>query len=122
MPYYKYQCDNEDCLKLTEELLPISKYPGDSISCPDCGKQARQIIEAPGMVKIKFERNGRKATMTVLDNGRQFIKSATREKYEHDVGNKAAKDFKGYRTETVWANNVQKEVDRRKKEKEKKKC
>lgn len=45
-------------------------------------------------VRSQFERNGRIGYNYNLGNGRKFIRSATREKYEHNLGNLSAAERK----------------------------
>jgi hypothetical protein len=119
VPYYKYLCEVESCQHFEEmPLLKISEHPGTTKPCAECGGTANQVIETPGMVKIYFERNGRKAVSIKAEGGKEVIRSGTREKWEHDTCNRPAAEYKHTRTQTVWSNSVQKEVDRRKKESE----
>lgn len=46
------------------------------------------------VVRSMFERNGRVAYEYNLGNGKKFIRSATRERYEHNLGNLSAEKRK----------------------------
>ena len=125
MPIYKFRCENNECDHVTEflhlaKVQPDGKVASDpcpeSAVCETCGGPTHKVFEAPGMVRVSFERNGRKATEIRTDTGGKRIVSGTREKYEHEIGNKNSKDLKGYRVDTVYTKEVQREKDRIKKE------
>jgi hypothetical protein len=47
------------------------------------------------MLRVKFDQNGRVGYKTDYGTGKKRFSSATREKYEHNIGNKALKDVQG---------------------------
>ena len=129
MPYYKYQCEDEACDHLTEFLCLATilddgsvghKMPEDT-TCEKCRGPTHRKIEAPGLTRMTFDRNGKKGIEIRQEGGAKRVTSATREKYEHDIGNKNSKDLKGFRTESVYSKEVQKVMDKKKLESEKKK-
>ena len=46
------------------------------------------------MTKVQFEQNGRIGYRIDVGDGKQIYRSATREKFEHQVGNMGAQQFK----------------------------
>jgi predicted nucleic acid-binding Zn ribbon protein len=129
MPIYKFRCDNEECDHITE-FLHLAKVRDDgsvgtdpcpeSAQCAICAGTTKKVFEAPGLSRITFDRNGKKGIEIRHGNSKRLT-SATREKYEHDIGNKNSKDLKGFRTESVHSKSVQKVLDQRRIAQEKKK-
>jgi predicted nucleic acid-binding Zn ribbon protein len=128
MPIYKFRCENEECAHVTE-FMHLAKVLADgsvgtepcpaSAECEVCKGTTSKVFEAPGMSRISFDRNGKKGIEIRSGNSRRTT-SATREKYEHDIGNRNSKDLKGYRPDSVYSKEVQKVVDQQKLAKEKK--
>lgn len=130
MPIYKFRCENEECDHVTEflhlaKVMPDGRVGSDpcpeKADCEACHGPTYRMIEAPGLARITYERNGRKAIEIRQEGKKTRTTSATREKYEHDVGNKRSKDLKGFRAESVYTKEVQKVLDQKKLQKEKKK-
>lgn len=138
MPIYKFRCQNEECDHITEflhlaKIQPDGKVGSDpcpeSATCEECSGPTARVFEAPGLARISYERNGRKAIEIRQDGKKTRTTSATREKYEHDAGNVSSsklaelrKQGTGFQAESVYSKSVQKVLDQKRLEKEKKKC
>jgi hypothetical protein len=92
MPLYEYFCT---CGAHEEKIFSATERPA-TIPCPkECGKEAEYHMSAPAYFKLAFDQNGRLAYKYDLGNGKQFRRSATRERYEHTIGNKPLKEVQG---------------------------
>lgn len=120
MPLYDYTCTKEACGITFEETRPYENRE-EQATCPECGSPAKYMFSFNGVARVTFERNGKKGVEIRTSGGGKRIVSATREKYEHDVGNRNSKDLKGFRPESVYSKGVQKVVDQKKLAEEKKK-
>lgn len=128
MPIFKFRCENEECDHVTE-FMHLAKVRPDgtvgidpcpeSAACEKCTGATTRVIEFPGMSRVTFDRNGKKG-IEIRNGDSKRTTSATREKYEHDIGNRNSKDLKGYRPDSVYSKEVQKVVDQQKLAKEKK--
>jgi hypothetical protein len=70
-------------------------------------------------IRTQFERNGRIGYEYKLANGKKFIRSATRERYEHNLGSlgsKALKEKGRSVADSVYSRSFQKSLDAKKKE------
>ena len=86
MPIYEYLCDA--CGEITDTVCKFEEKP-KKMTCK-CGKKAGPCMSSPAQVKISLDANGYKGYRINLGDGRKVARSATREKYEHQIGNTAA--------------------------------
>lgn len=84
MPIYSYYC--ESCDAVTDEIHRYDERP-PTVSCSLCSKDAEYRVSSPGHFRISVEGNGRKGYKTDMGNGRKVVRSETRERYEHRLGN-----------------------------------
>ena len=70
------------------------------------------------VIRAQFERNGRVGYEYRLANGKKIIRSATRERYEHNIGNlsqTALKEKGRSVADSVYSKSFQKHLDSKKK-------
>ena len=91
MPLYSFYCP--DCEVLSDEIFKVGERPG-SIICHICHHEAKYVMSAPSQFRISVEGNGRKGYKTDMGNGRKTVRSETRERYEHRLGNTPAAEIK----------------------------
>jgi hypothetical protein len=89
MPLYQYWC--EPCEHFTDRIFKYDEKPA-VVPCEQCEALAEYQVGNPAQLRIKYDQNGRVGYRMSLGDGRQIHRSATREKYEHTLGNKSAKD------------------------------
>jgi putative FmdB family regulatory protein len=91
MPLYEFHCTA--CDAWAEHLFKSEERP-DQVECGHCTGLADYRVGMPAMFRVKFDQNGRVAYKYDMGNGKTQIRSATRERYEHNLGNRTTKDFK----------------------------
>jgi putative FmdB family regulatory protein len=107
MPIYEYFCNS--CETNTETICKVAEKP-ETIPCADCGKDAESRMSKPSHFRIAIDGNGRKI----------LARSATREQYEHNVGNKPSKEVKegvAKQSRSVYTKSYQQHVDAQNKHK-----
>ena len=91
MPLYSFQCfvcgDVQDRI-FSFELRP-KRIPCEV--CPDA--ESEYIVGKPAFFRIAIEGNGRKGYKMDMGNGRKVVRSATRERYEHEGGNRPSAQY-----------------------------
>lgn len=91
MPLYEFHCTA--CDTWAEHLFKSDERP-EQVECAHCASPADYRVGMPAMFRVKFDQNGRVAYKYDMGNGKTQIRSATRERYEHNLGNRTSKDFK----------------------------
>ena len=118
MPLYEYVCLN--CGAIHDKIFRYDDKPTE-IQCEACEEgQAEYRVGAPAMFRVKFDQNGRVAYKYDMGNGVKQIRSATREAYEHNAGNRTSKDFKEMgsdRNKSVYTKAYDRHVRAKEKEK-----
>ena len=117
MPIYEYFCDG--CGSLHDAIYGASSRP-NTMTCPECGESAEYRVGKPAMFRIKFDNQGRIGYKNDLGNGKQTYRSATREQYEHTIGNRSMKDLKALgsdKAKSVYTKEYQRAVDKAEKNK-----
>lgn len=121
MPIYAFQCF--DCEKVTDIITKADLRP-QTIACEHCPDgTAEYIVGAPSYFRLAIDANGRKGYKMDMGNGKQVIRSATRERYEHEGGNRGGKQFIEDRTkvrdvtQSVYTKEYGRKVEAEKKEK-----
>ena len=90
MPLYEFVCD---CGAAVEKLMSADLRPR-RIDCPaNCGGDAEYRVGMPAHFRIAIEGGGRRGYKMDMGNGRKTVRSATRERWEHQAGNQQRKDF-----------------------------
>jgi len=119
MPLYEYHCPL--CGNVLDKIFSYDERP-EKVPCdtPRCEGDAAYHMGMPGMFRIKFDQNGRIGYKQDMGDGKKTYRSATREKYEHNIGSKPLKDVQGSGSEKSQSVYT-KEYDRHVKAKEKEK-
>ena len=93
MPIYEFVCTS--CDAIHESVFKSQERP-THIDCENCSQplSAEYRVGKPAMFRVKFDQNGRIGYKYDMGNGKQQIRSATRENYEHNLGNRTKKDLK----------------------------
>ena len=90
MPNYSFECPN--CGKQIDHFCSIADMP-EKIPCDNCtGVDCTRVLSAPGMIRVKFDKNGYVGYKIDMGNEKKLYRSATRENYEHQMGNTPSKD------------------------------
>lgn len=116
MPIYEYLC--EPCDAATDTVCKYSEKPA-TLPCSQCGKPAYPCMSKPSHFKVRFDANGRVGYKVDMGDRRVLARSATREQYEHNIGNKPAKELKhlAKSSKSVYTKEYQRAVDGQKKQK-----
>jgi putative FmdB family regulatory protein len=118
MPLYEYYC--ESCDRFTDKTFKYSEKP-TAVPCEHCESGVAEYrVGKPAMFRIQFDQNGRVAYQMDLGKGKKVYRSATREAYEHNLGNKgskAAKEAGSDINKSVYTKEYGREVERKEKEK-----
>ena len=93
MPLYSYVCTG--CEETTDEIFKYDDRP-EIIKCPLCDTGvAEYMMGKPAHFRIAIDGNGRKGYKMDMGNGKQTVRSSTREQYEHRAGNMPVEKLKG---------------------------
>jgi putative FmdB family regulatory protein len=119
VPLYEFHCPN--CGNMIERLFSFDKRP-EKIECdtPRCEGEAEYHVAMPGMIRVKFDQNGRIGYKHDMGDGKKTYRSATREQYEHTIGNKPLKDVQGSggdKAKSVYTKEYDRHVRKQEKEK-----
>lgn len=115
MPLYEFFCS--ECGTQVEGIYKASERPS-TVPCGslECGGLAEYHVSKPAYFKLKYDQNGRVGFKYDMGNGKQFHRSATREKHEHTLGNRSEKDLKAMgdaKGESVYTKEYQRAVDKK---------
>lgn len=92
MPLYEFHCAT--CETVHEKMFKYDERPKE-IPCEECQiGVAEYHVGRPACFRVKFDNNGRVGFKYDMGNGKQTYRSATRESYEHNLGNKSEKILK----------------------------
>jgi hypothetical protein len=121
MPLYAFQCFV--CKAVTEKILKPELRP-KMIKCESCPDgDAEYIVGAPAHFRIAIDGNGRKGYKMDMGNGKKVVRSATRERYEHEAGNRNSQELTDTpgkmreHTKSVYTKEYGRKVEAEKKEK-----
>lgn len=124
MPIYAFQCF--DCGEVTDIITKPELRPG-KVTCEKCPDgTAEYIVGAPAQFRIAIDGNGRKGYKMDMGNGKKVVRSVTRERFEHEGGNRGGKEFEKDRskmralTQSVYTKEYGRKVEAEQKEKMKK--
>jgi putative FmdB family regulatory protein len=90
MPLYEFFCRN--CEASRDEIWKSSDRPDEQL-CGNCGGTSHYVLGKPAMFRVKLDNQGRIGYKYDMGTGKQTYHSATRENYEHNIGNKSLKDL-----------------------------
>jgi hypothetical protein len=90
--------------------------PCESEGCDGVGEY---VVGRPAMYRIKFDNGGRVGFKIDSGDGKTQYRSATRERYEHNIGNRSAADLKKMTSDEKSGSVYTREYDRHVKQKEK---
>ena len=119
MALYEYVCPK--CGAVYEKIAKSSERL-DEVPCftEGCDSMASYIVSAPAFFRIKFDAGGRIGYKVDSGNGKIQYRSATREKYEHTIGNRSEKDLKAMapseKSQSVYTKEYDKHVRAKEKE------
>lgn len=119
MPLYEYHCP--ECGNIIDKICSYDSKP-KTVPCttPRCEGEAEYRVGMPGMFRIQFDQNGRIGYKQDMGDGKKTFRSATREKYEHNIGSKPLKDVQGSGSEksrSVYTKEYDRHVRTKEKEK-----
>lgn len=97
MPLYEFVCTS--CGGIHDKVMDFVDKP-EQIPCEFCEDGVADYqFGKPAMFRVKYEQNGRVAYKYDLGDGKKVHRSATREKYEHNLGSRGSRDLKDMGTD-----------------------
>lgn len=112
MPIYEFRCSS--CETPSELICRYDERP-PQIICPECTVgTAEYHVGSPAQFRIAIDGNGRKGYKMDMGNGKKVVRSSTRERYEHQIGNRPTADVlanRGSESKSVYTKAYQEKVD-----------
>ena len=118
MPLYEFTCPK--CDTNYEQIFKSEERPSEVFCMADgCDGMAEYRVGKPAMFRVKFDNGGRIGYKIDAGDGKTQYRSATREKYEHTIGNRSASDLAKMTSTEKSSSVFTKEYDRVVRDKEK---